>query len=174
MHQQFSISLVCGLLQWLNPESSMCNLLTLDTLYFLTSLWKTEDFVIIGSCYKKVGFGCGVAEDQNLKGDRSQCLGKHEVNNKLSFTLANLLIYIIDFGLLRDKAPQNSFNSTSHNSEILVIRPFSPKTGSFYDLTSSTQMHSVTLSLVIWMLRCWHTFSLYGSFCALSISSSQQ
>jgi len=53
---------------------------------------------------------------------------------------------MIDFGLLRDKAPQNSFNSTYHNSEILLIRSFSPKTGSFYDLTSGMQMHSVTLS----------------------------
>jgi hypothetical protein len=63
MQQQFSISLMCGLLQQLHPESSMCNLLTLDALYFLTSLWKTVNFVIIGSCYKTAGFGCGVAED---------------------------------------------------------------------------------------------------------------
>jgi len=27
---------------------------------------------------KKAGFGCGVAEDYNLKRDRSQCLGKHK------------------------------------------------------------------------------------------------
>jgi len=63
MQQQFSVSLVCGLLQQLNPESSKCKLLTLDALYFLTSLWKTGDFSIIGSCYRKAGFGCGVAED---------------------------------------------------------------------------------------------------------------
>jgi hypothetical protein len=63
MQQQFSTSLVCGLLQQLSPESSKCKLLTLEALYFLTSLWKTGDISIIGSCYKKAGFGCGVVED---------------------------------------------------------------------------------------------------------------